>query len=326
VWGNGEDTLILLPPGSPTVPGDFKPVIFNVSSVAVCNINQGTGYASGDRPFGGAVYIIGDIPGADAITTPDRFKYRLFVTPEGGSPQPVANAFGVSVDQQSGPGTLAQVPLLQEVDPAGPYAGYYTYREFGIGTGTWRRIAAPFAGLLGVWSTGQPMTGKWEIRIEAVDTVSGTTYLADTTHCLDGTTRANVIVRLDEIPPVPAISITHISTDLGVTWVPAAGCGEFMPGVWIKGDYSVADEHFSSLTMSIEPSGPAMGATVSPSGRSYPIVPTGGESGQWTLDTTGMLPCGYVIRLDTSDRTIVSGGGGWSNFDTVGFCLRHPFA
>ena len=324
VWGNGEDTLILLPPGDPTVPGDFKPVIFNVSTVAVCDIDQATGYAPGDRPFGGALYIVGDIPGADSITTPDRFKYRLFVREGAGGWQPVANAFNVSVDEQSGPGTLAQVPLVQQVDPAGPYTGYYTYREFGVGTGTWRRIAAPFAGLLGVWSTGQPMTGTWEIRIEAVDTTSGTTYLADTTHCPDGTTRANVIVRLDEVPPVPAITITEISTDGGATWQPAAACGEFLPGVRIRGTYSVTDEHFGSLTMTVEPAGPAMGATVSPPSRHYIPVPTGGESATWMLNTTGMLPCGYVIRLDVYDRTIVSAGGGWHDFATVGFCLKHP--
>ena len=102
------------------------------------------------------------------------------------------------------------------------------------------------------------MTGKWEIRIEAVDTNSGTTYLADTTHCPDGTTRTNVIVRLDEVPPVPAITITEISTDGGVTWLPAAACGEFLPGVRIRGTYSVTDQHFGSLTMTVEPAGASM--------------------------------------------------------------------
>jgi hypothetical protein len=323
VWGNREDTLILLPPGKPPVPGEFKPVLFNVSTVAVCDIDQSTGYAPGDRPFGGALYIVGDIPGADSLPTPDRFKYRIFYREyPGGGWQPLANAFPVTVDQQSGPGTLVQLPLMQQVDPVGPYTGYYTYREFGVGTGTWRRIAAPFAGLLGVWNTGQPMTNRWEIRIEAVDTFTGVTYLADTTHCIDGTTRTNVIVRLDEVAPVPAITITEVSTDGGVTWSAAAACGEFAPGVWLRGTYSVTDEHFGSLTITIEPAGPASGATVSPSARSYPVVPTGGEAGTWTLNTTPMQVCGYVLRLDAYDRTIVSAGGGWHNFATVGFCLR----
>jgi hypothetical protein len=168
------------------------------------------------------------------------------------------------------------------------------------------------------------MTGRWEIRIEAVDTFSGTTYFADTTTCIDGTTRTNVIVSLDEVAPVPDIKITDVSTDGGVTWTAAAACGEFAPGVRIRGSYSVSDEHFGSLSITIEPAGPAGGAVVSPSSRSYPVVPTFGESGTWTLDTTPMQPCGYVLRLDTSDRTIVSAGGGWSNFAAVGFCLRRP--
>lgn len=324
VWGNRENTLILLPPGKPTVPGDFRPVLFNISSVAVCNIDQATGLAPGDRPFGAAVYIIGDIPAADIVSTADRFKYRLFYR-QVGSPswQPLANDFTVTVDQQSGPGTLVQLPLTQQVDPSGPYAGCYTYREYGIGSGTWRRIAAPYMGLLGVWHTTQPMAGKWEIRIEALDTVGGTTYFADTTHCLDGVNREIVIVKLDEFRPVPAIDITHFSTDGGVTWQAALACGEFAPGVWIKGTYSVTDEHFRILSLIVEPSGPAGGATPSPSLRSYPMVPTGGEAGTWTLDTSPMQPCGYVVRLDVYDRTIVGGDHhGWHDFASVGFCLR----
>ena len=38
----------------------------------------------------------------------------------------------------------------------------------------------------------------------------------------------------------------------------------------------------------------------------------------------GMLPCGYVVRLDAYDRTIVSAGGGWHDYAAVGFCLKHP--
>jgi CHAT domain-containing protein/Tfp pilus assembly protein PilF len=327
VWGNHEDTLILLQPGKPPAPGEFKPVLFNVSTIAVCDINQSTGLAPGDRPFGGALYIVGDIPGADSLPTADRFKYRIFYREyPAGDWQPLTNKFGVTVDQQTGPGTLVQLPLTQGVDLAGPYTGYYTYREYGVGTGTWRRIAAPFAGLLAVWNTAQPMTGRWEIRIEAVDTFTGTstTYLADTTTCIDGTTRTNVVVTLDEIPPAPEITITDFSTDGGVTWMPALACGEFAPGVRIRGTYKVIDEHFGSLTITVEPAGPAGGATVSPPSRSYPVVPTGGETGTWTLDTTPMQPCGYVVRLDTSDRTIVNAFGGWYNFATVGFCLRRP--
>lgn len=324
VWGNREDTLILLPPGKATVPGDFKPVLFNISTIAVCDIDQGTGLAPGDRPFGAAIYIVGDIPAADIVSTPDRFKYRLFYRQvPAGSWQPLANDFNVKVDQQSGPGTLVQLPLLQQVDPSGPYMGYYTYREYGIGSSTWRRIAAPYMGLLGVWHTSQPMANLWEIRVEAIDTFTNITYFADTTHCPDGTTRENVIVKLDEYRPVPSITITDFSTDGGATWHPAVACDEFVKGVRIRGTYGVADDHFRRLTLIVEPAGPAGGATPSPASRSYPVVPTGGESGVWTLDTSPMQACGYVVRLDAYDRTIVGADfDGWHDFASVGFCLK----
>ncbi len=184
------------------------------------------------------------------------------------------------------------------MDPSGPFAGYYTYREYRIGSGTWRRIAAPFGGLLGVWHTVQPMSNRWEIRIEAIDTFTSVTYFADTTHCPDGTTRANVIVKLDEFRPVPSITITDFSTDGGVTWQSALPCDEFVSGVKIRGSYSVADDHFGSLSLTVEPSVQASGATPSPSSRAYPIVPTTGEAGMTALGTLALHAIAAPIGPD----------------------------
>src|SRR5262249_24088160 len=114
VWGNHEDTLILLTPGKPSQPGDFSPVLFNISTIAVCDIDQASGLTyGGDRPFGGVVYIVGDIPGADSLTVADRLKYKLWVRelpPVGpaGAWQPLANDFGVSIDKFNG--VLTQSP------------------------------------------------------------------------------------------------------------------------------------------------------------------------------------------------------------------------
>jgi hypothetical protein len=50
---------------------------------------------------------------------------------------------------------------------------------------------------------------------------------------------------------------------------------------------------------------------------------TSGASGNWELDTTGMKPCGYNIRIHGVDRTIVNSGGiGWHAGDIEGFCLE----
>ena len=140
-------------------------------------------------------------------------------------------------------------------------------------------------------------------------------------------------VALDEVAPTAAITITDVSTDGGLTWGAAADCGDFAPGVWLRGTYSTSDVHFGSLNLIVEPPGPANGATpvhgsppgvTTPFPRSYPLVSTNGETATWSLNTTGMEQCGYVVRMDVGDRTIVSAGGGWTNAASVGFCLRLP--
>lgn len=51
---------------------------------------------------------------------------------------------------------------------------------------------------------------------------------------------------------------------------------------------------------------------------------TNGASGNWELDTTGMEPCGYNVRIHVRDRTIVSSGSNhWPASDIEGVCLEN---
>ena len=86
------------------------------------------------------------------------------------------------------------------------------------------------------------------------------------------------------------------------------------------------NQHFNSLSLSVSPAGPANGVGPTPSIRSYPIpVPTTGEAGTWTLNTAGMDPCGYVLRLVASDRTNVNSAGyAFQLAYDIGFCLETP--
>ena len=55
----------------------------------------------------------------------------------------------------------------------------------------------------------------------------------------------------------------------------------------------------------------------------YDGTNTAGTSGTFTLDTTGMTPCGYTILLQAWDRALVSNScSGHYNEMGVGFCLR----
>jgi hypothetical protein len=66
--------------------------------------------------------------------------------------------------------------------------------------------------------------------------------------------------------------------------------------------------------------------TTSPVSLDYnpPAVPTTGVSGTWKLDTQKMKACGYVLRLNVWDRTIVDAGNasGYHGADEIGFCLE----
>ena len=232
----------------------------------------------------------------------------------GGGWQPLSNTFDLKITEQAG-GPVVQYTSPQAVDGA----GYYTYREQ-IFPNQWRLVAAR---VLGKWFTGQPMTGMWEVRIEAL-LPGPVTLPGGIIFCSDGTTRSSVKLYLDEVAPTPHIQITGFQRGGGGIQ-PAVNCGTFQKGDIIHGDYSVSDEHFGALTLHVEPVVPAHGATVNPSARSYPVVPTSGEAGTWTLDTTPMDACGYIVRLVTSDRTVVNSGFiGWGNSDSTGFCLVNP--
>ncbi|GIK41588.1 MAG: hypothetical protein BroJett011_54210 [Chloroflexota bacterium] len=322
-WGNRVETRIHLYPGDPIQTGDYKPYLDNVCGIALCSINQTTGFAaSGERPFGGSVSIFGDIPGAPNVLTPpsDRPRYKITVRPfPAGVEQALNNPFGVTLDEQIGGGMPTSTPFTQVTDPS----NYYTYQDApptpSVG---WRRVSP--SRLLGVWDT-TGKTGLWEIKIEAKDPITNTNYVAGTKICvIDGTSRQNVVIKLDNEKPITAISITGHSHDGGATWSPATPCGTFRVGDIIKGTYSVSDEHFGSLSLTVQPNGDpgAHGTPVNPASRGYPVVPTTGEAGEWTLNTTDMDPCGYTVWLQAWDRTLVSCDGPWENESAfVGFCL-----
>jgi DNA uptake protein ComE-like DNA-binding protein len=317
-WGNREETRVFIKPGPPVTEGDYKPYLETVGSVPICHIDQTTGFASGERPFGGLISVTGFIPGAPDLLSPNQLQYKVSVRqPPSLSWQTVDNAFGITVLEQIGGGMPVSYDLTQSVDAD----GFYTFREDMNSTGSgWRLVTGR---LLAQWITAQPMTGLWEIKVEVKDPLNPTPLIpAAIITCLpDGTTRQTVKVFLDEIPPTADVKITGFSRDGGPV-LPTVDCATLQQGDVIHGKYTTEDEHFSSLSLTIQPVGPAGGATVNPPALSYPLdLPTTGGTGTWTLDTKPMAPCGYVVRLQVSDRTIVSGNGGWGNEDFVGFCL-----
>ncbi len=318
-WGNREETAIQLNPGG--VSADYRPMLESISSVPVCSIDQGTGMTASiySQPFGGLLTITGLIPTAPDISTPDpnKLRYRVRVRKLNplGSWQTIDNDFSISVIERIGMALPTQYSILQHVDGS----GWYTYREdMNVAGAGWRLVQNR---VLAHWITADPMTGMYEIMVEARDPVTNTTYAAQAIACGDGSTRTNVNVWLDELRPVVAVSITGFQRGGGPVQ-PAVVCGTLHVGDIIHGTYSVSDEHMGGFSLSVQPAATANGAVPAPASKIYPVLPNLGENGTWTLDTSPMDPCGYVVRLYAHDRTIVSGNGSWDRETFIGFCLK----
>ncbi len=334
VWGNREECLIQLRPGELT---GHIPLIETVGDMGVDDIDQITGLATGNgviaafaasqSPFGGVVTItgrIGDPPDSFGGGAPN-FKYKIEVSPAGVNDwHPLTQPVTVKISEFiSGVPVLCapfqfvcETTLTATDDGDGLGDGWYTYLDDITGPDVKNLIVDK----LGTWTTNASMEGLWKIRITAKDPSTSPPTIFPGVQ--------EVKVRIDNTAPTLAVAIT------GATFngnpIPAVDCGKFPVGTIISGTYGVhdpgtsaPDQHFGSLSLSVSPAGPAHGATVSPSSRAFPIVPTTGEDGTWTLNTTGMDPCGYVIRLTGCDRTIVNSGfvGFCPSLD-IGFCLE----
>ena len=339
VWGNREECRIQL---RPRLVAGHTPLIETVGDVGTNDINQFTGRATGQMvlasaslnqaPFGRGIAITGRIGnppdsfGAGAAN----FKYKIEVAPDGTNAwQPLGNEITVKKSEfingvpiQCSPGEFvcdATLTPTDDGDGLGP--GWYQYIE--DLTPPHQRFLV--VDLLGRWETNANMEGLWKIRITAKDPATATVFPGVQI----------VKVRVDNTRPTVALAIT--SAEFGGASIPAVDCGKFPVGTIIKGDFSVHDpgtvsaasafQHYGNTHFEVLPVVPAGGAapTTNPPVLSFPTQSTTGVNGFWKLDTNGMKPCGYVIRMVGVDRTNVDSRG--NHFRTpisVGFCLEEP--
>lgn len=322
VWGNRLETLIHIKPGPTVQPGTHYPIIQTVGSMDVGDIDPITGLANGpavlagftaqDSPFGGVAIITGHIGNAPDISSgATKLRYRVEVSDDGGlSWQRVTNSFTLKRDQLLN-GIWSDLPdIAQSVDAD----DWYEYQE-DLTDGPGNAMIFPVGNVLARWNTGG-LSGVWKLRIRAKDPAApGPVWTSNV-----------VTVKLDNTAPDAAITITS----------GGGPCADFSIGDVITGTYSATDLHFGSLRLSVAP---ALGGTFTspaplPAGPTMPLtrtyaggVPTTGEAGTWSLDTTGMPKCGYVVYLNVWDRTIRNSGFiGHHASAVVGLCLREPGA
>jgi hypothetical protein len=301
VWGNTLDGLILIPPGEEIGNGQQVPVLSAVGDVATefigsdgritsaTTVTTGAHYA--DAPFGGRITLAGQISNPTA-----GMKYRIMKAPHGSSVfTPVVNEpLGLTLNISTFSGgvwTLAPQTFHADAD------GYYPYQDYSADHSVQDH-------LLGIWNTTPADTGyAYDLRVD-LSAAPG--------------------------PDVQSSVVTVLVNNAtpGAVLTPSFGeCGKLAPGDTINGTFSATATDFGSFGFTILPPGPADGVLPTPpSGTSIELggaIADPGISGSFSINTTGMEPCGYSLTLNVWDRTNVNSGE-TSNYNgsSAGFCLQ----
>lgn len=281
-WGNREETIIHVAP-KVQVPGGKIAII---GGIPVSMIHDATGETTPD-----AVFALSNLA-ADALGRPCPFGARVSVQ---GLPIP-GWSYLVEVRPQGGGTWAPLVTDLTVVDGVGNtsnHAADNTTKRF-----TYLPFAQNVNNLLGQWDTAGD--ALWEVRLSVYDG-AGVQQGGFDVHR----------VQLDNTGPEVAIAIT----------TGAGNCGKFAAGTVLNGTVVARDTYLDSYSLGVDPNVNDPGeATPVPSQGFVATAPAPGDA--WSLDTTGMRACGYVIRVVASDRAILNNsGGGHVSADSAGFCL-----
>ncbi len=302
VWGNSREALILIPPG-PVIGASLQiPFLSAVGDVPTSKIDGNgriidavtitTGVHYVDAPFGGRITLAG------AISNPTPgLKYRIMKAPHGSSSfTPLINepqGLTLTINTFSGGSwTQSQQTFHADAD------GYYTYQDYSPDHFVEGQI-------LGVFNTTPADTGfAYDLRVDLHNAPNP-----------DIQSNVSTVLVNNEAP-------TAILT-------PTFGeCGKLAPGDTINGTFTATATDFGSFSFTILPPGPANGVLPVPA--SGVTVALGGAisdpgvvNAAFSLNTTGMDPCGYSLTLNVWDRTNVNSGQ-TSNYNpaSIGFCLE----
>jgi hypothetical protein len=302
VWGNSREALILIPPGQLIGNGQQVPFLSAVGDVPTSKIDANgriidavtitTGAHYVDAPFGGRITLAG------AISNPTPgLKYRIMKAPHGSSSfTPLINepqGLTLTINTFSG-GLWTQSQQTFHADDD----GYYTYQDYSPDHFVEGQI-------LGVFNTTAADTGyAYDLRV-------------DLYNAPNPDIQSNVsTVLVNNEAPVAVLSPTF------------GECGKVAPGDTISGTFTATATDFGSFYFTILPPGPANGVLPAPaSGASIKlggaISDPGLVNASFSLNTTGMDPCGYSLTLNVWDRTNVNSGQ-TSNYNpaSIGFCLE----
>lgn len=236
-----------------------------------------------------AVFATNNLP-PDSLGRPCPFAGRVTLQ---GAPLP-GHTYLVEVIPAGGGAPTPVVTDLWVTDHDGDL---HLHQANPMGRFTYLPFTDNINGLLAQWDTVGDE--KWTVRLSTFD--PGDNLVGVDTQ----------VVQLDNTGPEASITIT---SGLG-------NCGKFPAGTVLSGSFVARDEYFGGYSLDILPGDLPSGVLNPTSGvLETPPAPDG-----WSLDTTGMQACGYVIRVGVSDRAIVNSQAvGHHAADSAGFCLDAP--
>jgi hypothetical protein len=116
------------------------------------------------------------------------------------------------------------------------------------------------------------------------------------------------------------LQLRHSAPEAAIT-ITGGACDVIKPGTLIKGKFVARDAYFGAFGLSTAPASlnPPAPSTATSTTSQTAVAP----GDDWNLNTAGMAPCGYVVRVDVYDRSILNSGPNAHNhnFDDKGFCL-----
>ncbi len=287
-WGNREQTLVHITPG-PEIPfGVVIPKIAALGNVPTGDIDDVTGLTTPAAVF------------ADISVAVDNLGRAC---PFGGRVNVIGESYpGYSYRLEvQEVGALGWTTLMNNFNVVSSGGVSSLHSHDGTGKFDFLPVSQNMFNVLGQWDTSGD--DLWRIRMLVYDNTN-TLVAIGAYHRL----------QLDNTRPEAEISI---DTGLG-------NCGKFIPGTLLSGRFVARDLYFKSYSLVVKP-------TLTPPGAVSPVPGSGvfqtavSPGNIWTLDTTDMQPCGYIIEVHAYDRAVVSSGhSGHHREASAGFCLDEP--
>lgn len=291
-WGNRIDAHVQINPGPHIVTP--TPIIGVLGGIPISKIDPFTGLSTFD-----AYFALNGFP-PDALGRPCPFAGRVVLQ----GPEFPGLKYRVQVHKVGDPGPWQTVTTtITLVDWTGTV--FTTQAADSNGFFSFVPFTQNIDHVLAWWDTiGDDL---WEIRLELA--TPGDVLLPG---------MATHVIQLKN----SGVADVRVHIDSG------GDCKTFTKGAHLDGHYVVRDPYLGSYSLGTLPFAAPIGQLVPVSGNVQtapaPMVPTAPPPGgaTWTLDTTGMEPCGYVLLLTAVDRAIINSVSvGHYRSASVGFCV-----